>query len=63
MIAIKCVYNPAYGLTDDIRCQVLADSENHGVYAAAKMNGLAMSTVYRWRKQMLVRPAKDIPNG
>jgi len=63
MITIQCVYHPAYGLPDDTRCQVLADSENYGIYAAAKMNRLAMSTVYRWRKQMIMKPAKDIPNG
>ena len=63
MITIQCVYHPAYGLPDDTRCQVLADSENHGIYAAAKMNGLAMSTVYRWRREMFVKPAKENTNG
>jgi hypothetical protein len=63
MITIKCVYHPDYGLPDDTRCQVLADSENHGIYAAAKMNNLAMSTVYRWRREMLLRPAKETTNG
>jgi len=60
---IKLVYNPAYGLPDDTRCRALADSENHGIYAAAKMNNLAMSTVYRWRKEMLMKPLKETSNG
>ena len=62
MITIQCVYHPAYGLPDDTRCRVLADSENYGIYAAAKMNGLAMSTVYRWRREMFVKPAKETAN-
>lgn len=60
---IKFVYHPAYGLPDDMRCRALADSENHGIYAAAKMNKLAMSTIYRWRKEMLMKPAKETTNG
>ncbi|CAB4190334.1 hypothetical protein UFOVP1202_46 [uncultured Caudovirales phage] len=56
---IMSVYNPAYGLPDDMRYQALVDAEEHGIYAAAKMHGLAMSTVYRWRKQMIMKPAKE----
>lgn len=59
MIAIQFVYHPAYGLPDDTRCQALVDAEMHGIYAAAKMNNIAMSTVYRWRKEMLMKPAKE----
>lgn len=53
------IYHPAYGLADDTRYQALVDAEMHGIYAAAKMNKLAMSTVYRWRKEMLMKPAKE----
>ena len=63
MIAVQFVYHPAYGLSDDTRCRALADSENHGVYAAAKMHGLAFQTIYRWRKEMLMKPAKETTNG
>lgn len=63
MIAIQFVYHPAYGLPDDTRCRVLADSENHGVKAAAKKHKLALQTIYRWRKQMLMKPAKETSNG
>jgi hypothetical protein len=59
MIAVQFVYHPAYGLPDDIRCRVLADSENHGIYAAATMNNLARSTVYRWRKEMFLKTPKE----
>ena len=54
MIAVQFVYHPAYGLPDDTRCQVLADSENYK---------LAFQTIYRWRKEMFVKPAKETANG
>ena len=63
MIAVQFVYHPAYGLPDDTRCRVLADSENHGVKAAAKKHKLAFQTIYRWRKEMLMKPAKETANG
>ena len=61
-LTITSVFDPAYGLDEGTRYKALVDSENHGVYAAAKMNGLAMSTIYRWRKQMIMKPAKETTN-
>ena len=61
-LTITSVFDAAYGLDEGTRYKALVDSENHGVYAAAKMNGLAMSTIYRWRKQMIMKPAKETAN-
>ena len=60
---IMSVYNPAYGLADDTRYQVLIDAEEHGPRAAALMHNVSTPSIYRWRKEMTMKPAKETTNG
>lgn len=62
-LTITSVFDPAYGLDEGTRYQALVDAENHGVKAAAKKHKLALQTIYRWRKEMIMKPAKETKNG
>lgn len=59
---ILSVYNPAYGLADDTRYQALVDAEEHGPRAAALMHKVSTPSIYRWRKEMTMKPAKETAN-
>jgi transposase-like protein len=46
------VYHPDYGLPDEVRIRALRDAEDMHISLAAQKNRVAMSTLYRWRKDM-----------
>jgi transposase-like protein len=46
------VYHPDYGLPDEVRIRALRDAEEMHINLAAQKNRVAMSTLYKWRKDM-----------
>ncbi len=42
-------YNPAYGVTDDVRCKAVALAKEVGVSAAAERTGFGKTSICRWR--------------
>jgi hypothetical protein len=62
-LTITSVFDPAYGLDEGTRYQALVDAENHGVKVAATMHNVSTPSIYRWRKEMIMKPAKETKNG
>ena len=60
---ILSIYHPAYGLSEDTRYQALVDAEEHGAKAAAKLHNVSAVSIYRWRKEMTLKTAKETANG
>lgn len=63
---MKSTYHPDYGLGDRIRGDVLADAMTMGIKAAAAKHRVSVSSVYRWRRDVLQsnptrRPRKAKP--
>jgi hypothetical protein len=45
-------YHPEYGLPDSLRSEVLTLARESGIKMAAAFYGVAVSSVYRWRKDL-----------
>lgn len=45
-------YHPHYGLPDSVRSEVLTLAKESSVKLAAAFYGVAVSTVYRWKKDL-----------
>lgn len=46
------VYHPDYGLPNEIRICALRDAKEMHISLAAQKNRVAVSTIYKWRKDM-----------
>lgn len=46
------VYHPDYGLSDEVRIRALRDAKEMHISLAAQKNRVAISTIYKWRKDM-----------
>jgi hypothetical protein len=63
---MKSNYHPDYGIGDTARGDVLADAMTMGVAKAASKHRVSVSSVYRWRRDILQsnptrRPRKAKP--